>query len=142
MVQLIIIYPLTDLQQICLRGACVRVDSNRYNNEKTSQANDIDILLMGSSHAEVFNVNQKLTIASLLNKYLTPYKSYSIVVLGHYLYHCVNNHKNASERYRPKKFVLIKTWINTKVCYGHLNKYGHEVIAKRLSKILEKIINF
>ncbi len=32
------------------------------------------------------------------------------------------------------KCILARGFINTKVGYGHLNKYGHEVIAKRLAK--------
>ena len=32
------------------------------------------------------------------------------------------------------KHILPYGFINTKVGSGHLNKYGHEVIAKRLAK--------
>ena len=87
-----------------------RVDSNGYNNQKAFKRNDIDILLMGSSHSEAFQVNQNEMTISLLNKYLRSFNSYSIAVSGHDLYHCVNNINNAYNFYIPKKYIILETW--------------------------------
>lgn len=45
----------------------------------------------------------------------------------------VDTDNDLSELYKTKH-ILPYGFINTKICSGHLNKYGHEVIAKRLAK--------
>lgn len=50
----------------------------------------------------------------------------------------IDTDKDFQELYKTKH-ILSYGFINTAVCSGHLNKYGHEVIAKRLAKEIIKL---
>ena len=88
----------------------LELDSNGYNNKKTFKNGNIDILLLGSSHAEGFHVKQNQTIISLMNYYCKPLNCYSIAVSGHELYNCINNLRYAYKNYKPNKYIIIEIW--------------------------------
>lgn len=87
----------------------MRLDSNGFNNPKGITSEDIDILLMGSSHMEALQVNPQQTTVTLLNEYLPDYKTYNISMSGHLIYHCVDNLDAALTTYNPSSYVIIET---------------------------------
>lgn len=68
----------------------------------------IDVLLMGSSHIEGFNVAQDENVAAILNK-STNYVTYNIGISEHTLLNCINNLESAIDKYNPSKYVIIET---------------------------------
>lgn len=86
----------------------LRMDENGFNNA-ASEDEDIDILLMGSSHMEAVQVSKYENTGYLLNKALEDKRVYNIGMSGHTIYHCANNIENAIKEYNPKDFVIIET---------------------------------
>ena len=70
---------------------------------------DIDVLIMGSSHMEGYNVAMEETTASQLDIMLEDGLVYNIGVAGHSFLTCANNLDAALEKYTPKKYVVIET---------------------------------
>ena len=70
----------------------------------------IDILLMGSSHMEAFNVAQSRSTAAVLNRLFDGEKYvYNIGTAGHTLPYCVKHLSAALDTYRPGQYVLLET---------------------------------
>ncbi len=70
----------------------------------------VDILLMGSSHMEGFNVAQDENAAAVLAGLFSGRKSvYSIGTAGHTLLYCVKHLDRALAVYKPAQYVLIET---------------------------------
>lgn len=70
----------------------------------------IDVLLMGSSHMEAFNVAQDENTASVLNRLFDGDKYvYSIGTAGHTLPYCVKRLGTALDTYAPGQYVLLET---------------------------------
>ena len=86
----------------------VRMDENGFNNVALPE-NDIDILLMGSSHMEAYQVNQNENCAALLNDYMPDLFTYNIGVSGHTIYRLADNIEAALREYRPEKYVILET---------------------------------
>lgn len=88
-----------------------KTNNEGFNNIKEYRQNDnIDILLMGSSHMEAFQVLQDENTASFLNKIFSEQLyTYNIGISGHTLPICVSNLKKAIEYYRPQKYIIIET---------------------------------
>lgn len=88
-------------------------DSNGFNNLQTFEKGDIDVLVMGSSHMEAFNVSQHKNTVALLNNKLrdanVDMKAYNIGVSGHVLARCLNNAEKAIDEFAPKKYLIIET---------------------------------
>ncbi|GFI22948.1 hypothetical protein IMSAGC011_01725 [Lachnospiraceae bacterium] len=88
-------------------------DANGYNNAYMLDKEDIDILLMGSSHMNAYNVPQKNSVSYLLNHMMKTsdmgYGVYNIGMEGHTFYMCSDNLKNALETYSPQEYVIIET---------------------------------
>lgn len=88
--------------------AFIQMDENGFNN--IEPYNDkIDILLMGSSHMEACQVRQNENCSSILNNLLPEYYTYNIGISGHTIYRITDNIKNALNKYKPQKYVLIET---------------------------------
>jgi hypothetical protein len=69
----------------------------------------VDILIMGSSHMEGFQVSQKRTTASELTKLFQGTKFvYNIGISEHYFYASMHNLEYAIKRYNPE-YVIIET---------------------------------
>ncbi len=86
----------------------IKMDENGFNNAEI--CNDkIDILLMGSSHMEAYQVNQNENCSFILNELLPEYYTYNIGISGHTIYRIADNLDNALNKYKPQKYVLIET---------------------------------
>ena len=87
-------------------------DENGLNNSFEPKKNDVDILLMGSSHMEARNVPQNKSTAYLLNQKLYQYEAnkyvYNIGVEGHDFYRQASNLENAIKIYEPKSYVIMQ----------------------------------
>ncbi|MBQ6897774.1 MAG: hypothetical protein IJN70_02240 [Clostridia bacterium] len=86
----------------------VRMDENGFNNAIVPEGG-IDILLMGSSHMEAYQVKQEENCAALLNEYLPDMVTYNIGVSGHTIYRLADNIEAALNEYRPEKYVILET---------------------------------
>lgn len=86
--------------------AWIRFDDNGFNNID-SNTNNIDMLIMGSSHMEAVQIKQKDNVAEIINKN-TNYKVYNIGMSGHQIYNIVNNFESAINYYNPNKYVIIE----------------------------------
>lgn len=89
-------------------------DEAGYNNSEIP-ANGVDILLMGSSQMNAYNVSKKYSTAYLLNEQLNAakcdYNVYNIGMEGHDFYICSDNLDEALQTYSPTKYVLMETRI-------------------------------
>lgn len=86
-----------------------KVNDDGYNNLLDYDANiEIDNVLMGSSHAEGFNVAQNENIASILNETTNTY-TYNIGISEHTLPICLSNLENVIKKYKPTKYIVIET---------------------------------
>lgn len=70
---------------------------------------NIDVLLMGSSHMEAFNVAMEDSTASQLDLLLESETVYNIGVSAHTFLTCCNNFEDALKKYNPQKYVVIET---------------------------------
>ena len=68
-----------------------------------------DILIMGSSHMEAYQVAMNESTASRLNALFSDYFVYNIGVSGHNFLTCVCNLEAAINKYHPSKYVVIET---------------------------------
>lgn len=90
-------------------------DSYGYNNVCRIDMENIDILLMGSSHMNAYNVPQKCSVPYLLNRMIETSNKiqgggvYNIGMEGHTFYICSDNLKDALETYSPQKYVIMET---------------------------------
>lgn len=85
-----------------------RIDSRGYNNEAVPER--IDILMMGSSHMEAFNVSQDENAAASLNEKFNGKKTvYNIGMSAHKFYYCAKNLSGAIVEFKPAKYVVIET---------------------------------
>ena len=74
-----------------------------YNNQK------IDILFIGSSQFEAFNVMPDESSTAQLNKMLDgKYFAYNLGVSGHDFLKCTQNLDKALEKYQPSKYVIME----------------------------------
>lgn len=72
----------------------------------------VDLLLMGSSNMEGFNVAQGENAGAVLNALLGEEKTvYNIGVAGHTLLHCVKNLNAALDAYAPGELVIFETMV-------------------------------
>ena len=89
--------------------AWLKIDKNGYNNvHEKANGEQVDILLMGSSHMLGTEVPADANTGYLLNE-LLPYRTYNIGMTGHYLSTCINNLPFALDRFHPDKYVIIQT---------------------------------
>lgn len=90
----------------------------------------IDILIMGSSHMEAFQVAMGQFAASRLNALLENETVYNIGVSGHSFLTCASNLSAALKKYQPAKYVVMET--------GNLS-FSDEAIALAISGETPKI---
>lgn len=74
-----------------------------------TEETDIDILLMGSSHMEAYNVSLGDSTAGVLNQLYGRDCVYNIGVSGHDFFTCASNFNSALDYYKPNQFVIIET---------------------------------
>lgn len=86
--------------------AWLKMDENGYNNAFIDD-DEIDILLMGSSHMEALQVDADENTGYLLNKMIPRYTTYNIGISGHTIYRCIDNMNDAVKNYAPNKYVVL-----------------------------------
>lgn len=84
-----------------------KTNNEGYFNEKDYVGQDIDVLIMGSSHMQGMAVMPKDNIASILEKQ-TDLTVYNIGTTGHNIKVCVSNLDAALNKYKPN-IVVIET---------------------------------
>lgn len=83
------------------------INNDGFNNSfDYSSEQQIDILFMGSSHIEGFNIPNNKNVTELLNNE-TEYTVYNIGVSEHNLPICIGNMENAIKKYQPSKYIII-----------------------------------
>ena len=87
--------------------AMVKMDKNGLNN--TFVPENVDILLMGSSHMEAYQVAQNKNTGALLNSLLPDKSTYNIGVSGHTLYRIADNIEAAAQEFEPAEYIIIET---------------------------------
>ena len=87
--------------------ACIKTDANGYNN--LSVPENINILLMGSSHMEALQVAQNENTSSLLNEMIPKMNTYNIGISGHTIYRCVDNMESAIGKFASSDYIIIET---------------------------------
>lgn len=87
--------------------AWITFDEDGFNNY--SIPNNVDILLMGSSHMEAVNVGKNENAGALLNEILIDKNLYNIGMSGHTIYTCVQNIHDAVSCYSPSDYVILET---------------------------------
>ncbi len=107
-----------DKNVITIRGtegfSVSETDSEGFVNTFPDKKDKTDILVMGSSHAEGFNVNSDENFTYILNDNLKKNGydkyAYSIGMSGHDLLRCFRNFENAVKKYKPAEYVVIETY--------------------------------
>ncbi|MDR2490917.1 MAG: hypothetical protein LBD20_05890 [Spirochaetaceae bacterium] len=85
------------------------MNNEGFNNVSDYNAQQIDILLAGSSHMEGMNVPQQMTVVSILNNLFNGSKYvYNIGTSGHDFPHILNNLETAVHYYKPSEYVIIE----------------------------------
>ncbi len=89
-----------------------RLDSQGFNNSYPAE-DEVDILLMGSSHMEAFQMRQHENVGYQLNRLLHQDGSsgdyvYNIGTSGHGFTDCISNLPYAMKQYHPRKAVVIE----------------------------------
>ncbi len=89
-----------------------RTNNEGFNNLLDRHKGDsIDILLMGSSHMEGFNVAQDENAAAVINRLFDGEKyCYNIGTAGHSLMYCIKNLPDALAEYEPEGYVVLETF--------------------------------
>ncbi len=94
--------------------AVTKTDGNGYVNTFPHTKATTDILVLGSSHTEGFNVNSDENFTYLLNKKLYDngfdMYAYNIGMSSHTVARCFDNLENAINEYEPTKYVVIDTY--------------------------------
>ena len=72
---------------------------------------NIDVLIMGSSHMEGYNVAIKDGTAAQLDALLEDDVVYNIGTAKHRFLNCAKNFEAALEKYKPTKYVVIETYL-------------------------------
>ncbi|MFI3202195.1 MAG: hypothetical protein R3Y54_11865 [Eubacteriales bacterium] len=78
------------------------------NNLFDYEGQTLEVLLMGSSQMEAFNVQQDQNTISLLNEYYQGEKVYNLGVSGHDFYTISANLDRALSRYQPSEYLIIE----------------------------------
>lgn len=89
--------------------AFFHLNEQGLNNSFDLDGENVDILMMGSSHMYALQVPQDKNTAALLNKMMPDKLTYNIGYNGHTLYYCVDNLDSAIKTYQPGEYVIIET---------------------------------
>ncbi len=101
--------PYTIFSKYTEGGATGRVNNEGYNNLFDYTENDVDVLVMGSSHMEGIQVAQEEITSDRLNMLLDNKVVYNIGVAGHDFIMCCNHFETAIKKYKPS-YVVIETF--------------------------------
>lgn len=89
-----------------------KTDSNGFNNVSAKHSSKPEILIMGTSHTEAFNVQQNENYAYLFNELAEQngmnLNAYNIGISGHRITTCLNNFECALNEFEPSKYVVME----------------------------------
>ena len=80
------------------------MDANGYNNDEAYD--DVDVLIMGGSHIEAFQLERSENVTHKLDVMLPQYHVYNVGTSGHSMEICANYLDNACAYFEPK-YVII-----------------------------------
>ena len=87
-----------------------RTNNEGYLNRFDYTGNEeVDILVMGSSHMEAYQVSLHESTAARLGELLSDDVVYNIGVSGHNFLVCADNLAAAIAKYKPRKYVILET---------------------------------
>ena len=106
-----------DKETVSMRGtegfAYTKTDENGFVNTFPEKKDEINVLVMGSSHAEGFNVDSDENFTYVLNKKFKDNGQdkyvYNIGTSSHNFVRCLKNLEDAIETYKPTEYVVIET---------------------------------
>jgi hypothetical protein len=113
------------------------LDKNGYNNFFPKKKDEIDILLVGSSQVEAYQVGSNENIGYLLNSLLKNYYTYNIGTLGHFLPRNVTDLSKVYYLYKPKKYIILETGETGGITYNQeeLKSFNSNIKTKKEKKI-------
>ena len=82
----------------------IRMDANGYNNVEAYDS--VDVLVMGGSHVQGWQVSQKENLTYRLDQYLQKMTVYNVGESGHPISTCINNLDNACGAFSPNYVVI------------------------------------
>lgn len=89
-----------------------KTDAKGFNNLSAENSEKPDILVMGTSHTEAFNVSQAENYAYLLGELFDSDTNnmsvYNIGISGHSITTCLNNFESAVNEFNPGKYVVME----------------------------------
>jgi len=86
-----------------------KMNNEGYNNLQNYYNQPIEILLMGSSHMEAFQIPQNKSTAAVLNELFNNSKYvYNIGISEHDFSHIINNLEAAVQFYKPSEYVILE----------------------------------
>lgn len=113
-----------------------RTDANGFNNISADNAVNPEILIMGTSHTEAFNVAQNENYSYLLGKCAglngNDMKVYNIGISGHRIATVLNNFENALKEFKPEKYVVIEV-TTTELTLEEINRISEGNVKKNHS---------
>lgn len=87
-----------------------KTNNEGYNNIfDYDESISIDILVMGSSHMEAYQVAVEDSTAGMLNAMLEELTVYNIGISGHDFLVCADNFSAAAGKYHPSQYIIIET---------------------------------
>lgn len=86
----------------------LRTDANGYMNYHPKTAgNDVDVVVMGSSHVEGVQVTEKENMTYVMNDLLEDVV-YNVGISGHDFFTCIDNLPNVISHFHPQKAIIIE----------------------------------
>ena len=80
------------------------------NPEDYTESTQVDILIMGSSHMEAYQVTQDQSAAGVLRTLMPEKNIYNIGISGHTFLICADNLFEAVNKYEPTEYVVMETY--------------------------------
>lgn len=75
-----------------------------------TESTQVDVLIMGSSHMEAYQVTQEQSAAGVLRSLMPDKNVYNIGTSGHTFLICADNLFDAVAKYEPTEYVVIETY--------------------------------
>ncbi len=128
--------------------ALTKTDEHGFVNTYPDKKDVVDILLMGSSHTEAFNVNADENFPYLLNKKINENGgdkyAYSIGTSAHEFVRCLRNLENAVKTYKPTDCVVIETSLISlnPEALRQLNSNNYPVLSSYNSGLMYQLQKF
>lgn len=89
-----------------------KTDANGFNNLSADKGIEPEVLVMGTSHTEAFNVYQEESYVyrfdELMKQTDADMDAYNIGISGHRITTCMNNFEEAVKEFRPSEYVVME----------------------------------